>query len=155
MLLFLFLDSRLVFILIFNNKNTLATLLIKLLIIITLLLQLGNYPKPINAFRLNDWFNSEKQNPIIIDVREDSELQIACFSKQFLHMPISKVSLENVQEKIGGVLNRQIVVICHAGIRSYNFAQWALENNLLNEIWNLEEGIDGWSRYVDPTIPRY
>ena len=114
-----------------------------------------NYPKSINALNLNDWFISEKENPIIIDVREDSELEIACFSNEFLHIPISKVSVKYVQEKIGGVLNRQIVVICHAGIRSYNFAQWALENNLLNEIWNLEEGIDGWSRYVDPTIPRY
>jgi len=25
----------------------------------------------------------------------------------------------------------------------------------VNEIWNLEEGIDGWSRYIDPLIPRY
>ena len=33
--------------------------------------------------------------------------------------------------------------------------QWALENNLVNEIWNLEEGIDGWSKYIDQTIPRY
>ena len=28
-------------------------------------------------------------------------------------------------------------------------------NNFLGEIWNLEEGIDGWSRYIDPSIPRY
>ena len=114
-----------------------------------------NYPKSINALKLNDWFISEKENPIIIDVREDSELEIASFSNEFLHIPISKVSVKYVQEKIGGLLNRQIVVICHAGIRSYNFAQWVLEKKLLNEIWNLEEGIDGWSRYVDPTIPRY
>jgi len=25
----------------------------------------------------------------------------------------------------------------------------------VSEIWNLEEGIDGWSRYIDPSIPRY
>jgi len=25
----------------------------------------------------------------------------------------------------------------------------------VKEIWNLEEGIDGWSRYIDPSIPRY
>ena len=116
---------------------------------------MGNYPKSINALKLNDWFISEKENPIIIDVREDSELEIASFSNEFLHIPISKVSVEFVQEKIDRILNRQIVVVCHAGIRSYNFAQWVLEKKLLNEIWNLEEGIDGWSRYVDPTIPRY
>jgi len=26
---------------------------------------------------------------------------------------------------------------------------------LVSEIWNLEEGIDGWSKYIEPTIPRY
>ena len=116
---------------------------------------MGNYPKSINASGLNEWFNSEKEDPVLIDVREQSELEIARFSKEFLHIPISKVTLEYVQEKIGGFLDRKIVVICHAGIRSYNFCQWSLDNNIVSEIWNLEEGIDGWSRYIDSTIPRY
>ena len=116
---------------------------------------MGNYPKPINAYSLNDWFDSEKENPIIIDVREQSELAIASFPMEFLHIPITKVSIEYVQTKISGLLDREIVVICHAGIRSYNFAQWSLNNKIINEIWNLEEGLDGWSRYIDPTIPRY
>ncbi|MDC3180208.1 rhodanese [bacterium] len=116
---------------------------------------MGNYPKPINASSLNDWFNSEKEDPVLIDVREQSELEIACFSKEFLHIPISKVTYEHVEEIFSGLLDREIVVTCHAGIRSYNFCQWCLGNNILNEIWNLEEGIDGWSRYIDQSIPRY
>ena len=118
-------------------------------------MQLGNSPKSINAFSLNDWFNSEKENPVLIDVREKSELEIACLSKQCLHIPISKVTFEYIKEIYAGLLGREIVVMCHAGIRSYNFCQWSLDNNLVSEIWNLEEGIDGWSRYIDPTIPRY
>ena len=51
--------------------------------------------------------------------------------------------------------DKKIVVLCHAGIRSYSFGQWSLDNNLIDDIWNLEEGIDGWSKYVDQTIPRY
>tara|TARA_S200000501_G_scaffold234072_1_gene219566 strand:- start:256 stop:606 length:351 start_codon:yes stop_codon:yes gene_type:complete len=116
---------------------------------------LGNYPKTINAFDLNAWFKSEEKNPIIIDVREDSELEIASFPEDFLHLPISKVSPEYVNTKISDAKDKKIVVICHAGIRSYSFGQWLLENNLVNEIWNLEEGIDGWSKYIDQTIPRY
>ena len=116
---------------------------------------MGNLPKSITSYDLNDWINSDKQNPIIVDVREQAELEIACFPKEFLHIPISKVSFKSVQEKFRGFPNRQIVVICHAGIRSHNFAQWSLDNNLVGEIWNLEEGIDGWSRYIDPTITRY
>ena len=116
---------------------------------------MGNYPKTIDAYSLNDWFNSEKENPIIVDVREKSELELASFSQEFLHIPLSKVNLEYVQEIIGGLLDRKIVVICNAGIRSYNFCQWSLDNNIVSEIWNLEEGIDGWSRYIDSTISRY
>ena len=116
---------------------------------------MGSYPKSINASSLNDWFNSEKEDPVLIDVRENSELALARFSKEFLHIPISKVTSEQVEEIFAGLLNREIVVICHAGIRSYNFSQWCLDNNFAREIWNLEEGIDGWSRYIDPSIPRY
>ena len=116
---------------------------------------MGNYPKSINASILNDWFNSEKVDPVLIDVREESELEIARFSKEFLHIPISKVTSESVKEIFADLLNREIVVSCHAGVRSYNFCQWCLNNNFVNEIWNLEEGIDGWSRYIDQSIPRY
>ena len=116
---------------------------------------MSNYPKTINAFDLDEWFNSDEENPIIIDVREDSELQIASFPKEFLHLPISKVSAEQVKRKIGDLKGKKVVVLCHSGIRSFNFGQWSLDNNLLNQIWNLDEGIDGWSKYIDQTIPRY
>ena len=117
--------------------------------------QLRNYPKSINAASLNDWFDSKKDDPVLIDVREQSELELACFSQEFIHIPISKVTSEYVEEIFAGLLDREIVVTCHAGIRSYNFCQWCLDNNIVSEIWNLEEGIDGWSRYIDPSIPRY
>ena len=116
---------------------------------------MGSYPKSINASSLNDWFNSEKEDPVLIDVREQSELELARFSKEFLHIPISKVTCEYVKEIFAGLLDRKIVVTCHAGIRSYNCSKWCLDNNIVSEIWNLEEGIDGWSRYIDPSIPRY
>ena len=116
---------------------------------------MGSYPKSINASSLNDWFNYEKEAPVLIDVREHSELELACLPKEFLHIPISKVTSEYVKEIFAGLSDRKIVVTCHAGIRSYNFSQWCLDNNIVREIWNLEEGIDGWSRYIDPSIPRY
>jgi len=116
---------------------------------------LGSFPKSINAYSLNDWFNSEKEDPVLIDVREQSELKIASFSREFFHIPISKVTFEYVEEIFAGLLEKEIVVSCHAGIRSYNFCQWCLDNNIVREIWNLEEGIDGWSRDIDPSIQRY
>ena len=91
----------------------------------------------------------------MIDVREQSEPELASFSKEFLHIPISKVTYEYVEEIFAGLLDKEIVVTCHAGIRSYNFCQWCLDTNIVSEIWNLEEGIDGWSTNIDPSIPRY
>jgi len=99
---------------------------------------LGRYPKSINASSLNDWFNSEKEDPVLIDVREQSELELARFSKEFLHIPISKVTSQYVEEIFAGLLDRDIVATCHAGIRSYNFSQWCLDNNIVRERWNLE-----------------
>ena len=52
-------------------------------------------------------------------------------------------------------LDKKFVILCHRGIRSYNFAQWLLENKIVEEVWNLEEGIDGWSIHIDSSIPRY
>ena len=116
---------------------------------------MGNSPKNINAHSLNDWFNSQSENPIVFDVRELIELEIAIFPKDFIHLPMSQISIDNVKKIIGELIDRKIVVICHAGIRSYNFSKWLLDNNYVSEIWNLEEGIDGWSKYIDPKIPRY
>ena len=116
---------------------------------------MGNFPESINASTLNEWFNSEKEDPVLIDVREQSEIEIARFSKEFFHIPISKITFEYVEEIFADFLDREIVVTCHAGIRSYNFCQWCLDNKIVSKIWNLEEGIDGWSRYVDPSITRY
>ena len=114
---------------------------------------MGSYPKSINASSLNDWFNSEKEDPVLIDVREQSEIEIASFSKEFLNIPISKVTSQYVEEIFAGLLDREIVVSCHAGIRSYNFCQWCLDNNIVGEIWNLEEGIDGSIYLLHPSIP--
>ena len=98
---------------------------------------MGNFPESINASTLNEWFNSEKEDPVLIDVREQSEIEIACFSKEFFHIPISKVTFEYVEEIFADFLDREIVVTCHAGIRSYNFCQWCLDNKIVSKIWNL------------------
>ena len=47
------------------------------------------------------------------------------------------------------------MVLCHAGIRSWQFASWLLETQGLERVWNLEGGIDAWSVAVDPSVPRY
>ena len=112
-------------------------------------------PKSLTAYNLKDWLNSEDENPILIDVRESAEIDIASLSFVDIYIPISKVSFDDVAAIISNYPNKKFVVLCHRGIRSYSFAQWLIENQLVKEVWNLEEGIDGWSIHVDPSIPRY
>ena len=112
-------------------------------------------PKSLTVHNLNDWLNSKNENPIIIDVREVQEIDVASLPFVDIYIPISKVSFEYVSSKISKHFDKKFVILCHRGVRSYNFAQWLLENALVKEVWNLDEGIDGWSIHIDSSIPRY
>ena len=112
-------------------------------------------PNSLSVQNLYAWLNSDDENPIIIDVREKMELDIASLSFIDLNIPMSEVSIEFVTSKIKNYSTRDLVIICHRGIRSFNFGQWLLENQLAKNVWNLEEGIDGWSTYIDSSVPRY
>ena len=114
-----------------------------------------NTPIQISAFELSKWLQSEEDKPIIIDVREEKELDIAKFPLDNINIPISKVNLTYVKSNLDDFKNRQFVILCHMGIRSYHFGQWLLENNLVKEVWNLDKGIDGWSKDIDKKVPRY
>ena len=114
-----------------------------------------NIPKSLTPHDLNIWLTSKNENPIIIDVREAIEIQTASLSFVDMYIPISKVSLENVSSLISKYIDKKFVILCHRGIRSYSFAQWLIDNELVKEVWNLDEGIDGWSINIDSSVPRY
>ena len=65
------------------------------------------------------------------------------------------MSFEYVSSIMSKYLNKKFVILCHRGIRSYHFAQWLIDNKIVMDVWNLEEGIDGWSIHIDSSIPRY
>ncbi len=112
-------------------------------------------PSKISSSELSRWLDSSSVKPVLIDVREDNELSIAPFSFPVVHLPLSKASIwiDDLSKKVP--TKQPVVVICHSGIRSWNFGIWLLEQSLGYEVWNLEGGIDNWSLNVDPSIPRY
>tara|TARA_B100000700_G_C14297851_1_gene513478 strand:+ start:167 stop:517 length:351 start_codon:yes stop_codon:yes gene_type:complete len=112
-------------------------------------------PQKISPIDLNAWINRNKELPVLVDVREYSELEMAAFSFEVVHLPLSKA--EDWMKSLPDYLpiHRPIVVICHAGVRSWNFGVWLLDQGWESEVWNLEGGIDAWSVNVDPNIPRY
>ena len=108
-------------------------------------------PKELN--KLLDDDSSEK--PFIVDVREDDEIAIASFAFSVLHLPLSKAAKWSVNIEELLPKDQPIVVVCHAGVRSRNFAIWLLEQGITQHVWNLVGGIDAWSSDVDQSIPRY
>ncbi len=112
-------------------------------------------PKNISAIALSRWLESEAEIPVLVDVREEEELSIASFPLEVIHLPLSQSSswIEKIPEKLSK--NQPIVVLCHSGIRSFNFATWLLNQAWGYEVWNLEGGIESWSINVDSRVPRY
>jgi rhodanese-related sulfurtransferase len=48
-----------------------------------------------------------------------------------------------------------VAVLCHSGMRSWRFGCWLAQERGYKEVWNVEGGIEAWSREVDPSVPRY
>ncbi len=112
-------------------------------------------PKSLSAQDLSNWLSQESDKPLLVDVRESDELAIAPFPFPVVHLPLSQAAIWT--KSLSRLLpkHQPVVVICHAGVRSWNFANWLMEQDFEYEVWNLDGGIDAWSVKVDPTIQRY
>ena len=88
--------------------------------------------------------------PILLDVREPWEFQTASLPDSLL-MPMGDVPARAHQELDP---DQPIVVLCHHGARSLSVTMW-LRNQGFESVQSLAGGIDAWSRFIDPTIPRY
>jgi len=95
---------------------------------------------------------AENGGTVLLDVREPWEFDIACIQGA-VNLPMNTVpeAVEN-----GELLpdDRDIVVICHHGVRSLQVAHY-LEHVGFSRITNLDGGMEAWSRTVDASVPRY
>lgn len=88
--------------------------------------------------------------PLLLDVREPWEHQTASLPNALL-MPMGDVPSRAHAELDP---DAPIVVLCHHGMRSLSVTMW-LRNQGFENVQSLAGGIDGWSRSIDPTVPRY
>jgi rhodanese-related sulfurtransferase len=111
-------------------------------------------PRPITASELAALLR-EGQPLQLVDVREDEELALARLPHPVEHLPLSRAAewMDAVASRLDP--NRPVVALCHAGVRSWQFACWLMAERGYGAVWNLEGGIDAWSVCVDPSIPRY
>lgn len=96
-----------------------------------------------------DILAGDGEKPILLDVREPWELRI-CRIEGALSLPMGQVpgGLDGLARE------REIVVICHHGIRSFQVARY-LEQKGFQRVINLEGGVAAWARDVDPGMATY
>jgi len=83
----------------------------------------------------------------LIDVRTETESSIARIEGGKL--------LEDVEQELESLdRDTPLVFYCHSGVRSANAAERYLREGF-TRVFNLEGGIDAWSREIDPSVPRY
>ncbi len=89
------------------------------------------------------------EKPILLDVRETWEVRL-CALEDSLHIPMSHIAAR-VSELDP---ERETIVICHHGVRSYQVAYF-LEHQGFQNLCNLQGGIDAWAREIDPAMAKY
>ena len=85
----------------------------------------------------------------LIDVREPFEFEIARIAGAKL-IPLNEIPARADE------LDREqtFIVHCHSGHRSAHAVQLLKKQGFAN-VYNLEGGIDAWSEFIDPTVPKY
>lgn len=106
----------------------------------------------ISCTEVAGWIDSPSgERPLLIDCREQDEWD-------FCHLPGAElVPLSSFSTKaaaLGNGAERGIVVYCHHGMRSLRAATFLRESGFPNA-FSMAGGIDGWSREIDPEMPRY
>lgn len=93
--------------------------------------------------------SDDKKAPILIDVRQPGEVS-------FCSIPNShNIPLDMLSDRLDGLpLDRQIVMICHHGVRSKQAAILLSHCGFTNVV-SLEGGIDSWAREIDSSMKRY
>jgi rhodanese-related sulfurtransferase len=102
---------------------------------------------------LSQWLQSHGADAIVLDVRENAELQAASIKPQgfeLVHIPMNEIPGRLGQLDPG----RAVACLCHHGARSMRVAMF-LQAQGFETVANIAGGIDAWSQELDPSVPRY
>lgn len=105
--------------------------------------------REISVAALKHYLQQAEPPPLLLDVREPWEFDIAHLSGAKL-IPLSQLA-----QRLGELENnREIIVMCHHGIRSKQ-ACLLLQAHGFRQTINLRGGVDSWAKEVDASMPVY
>jgi rhodanese-related sulfurtransferase len=93
--------------------------------------------------------DASRPAPVVLDVREPWEIETARIANS-VSIPMQQIPARS--EELDD--DAEIVCVCHHGMRSAQVAMF-LASRGYTKLYNLQGGIDAWSRDVDPSVPRY
>lgn len=106
------------------------------------------FPPAITATELSDLIKAGK-SPYLLDVRSIEETMICNLANSHL------IPLPELERRMNELdKNEDIVVYCHAGVRSHHAAS-VMRRNGFKKVRNLTGGITAWALDVDRSMPRY
>jgi rhodanese-related sulfurtransferase len=102
------------------------------------------------ATALREWLaDAARPAPLIIDVREPWEHAICRIEGAQL------LPLQEIPARLSELpRDRDIVLLCHHGMRSLHAANF-LQDAGLSRLYNLSGGINAWSEEVDSSVALY
>lgn len=101
---------------------------------------------PALAERLAD---TTRPAPVLLDVREPWEVQTVSLAG------ITAIPMREVPGRLEELTpDAEVVCVCHHGGRSAQIAMF-LESRGFTQVYNLQGGMDGYARQVDPSLPTY
>lgn len=104
----------------------------------------------IRPAELKAWLEDlQREKPLLLDVREPWEFE-RCHIDGAVSVPMNGIParLDELPR------DREIVVSCHHGVRSFHVARF-LDHNGFTRVINLTGGVDAWAKEADPTMPTY
>lgn len=103
----------------------------------------------ITPIELKEYLKLTDNPPMLLDVRGEGEYQI-CRIPGSVHIPMEEIpaACERLDH------TREIIVICHHGMRSARVAEY-LKQVGFARVMNLAGGINAWARDIDPDMPVY
>ncbi|MDY3331876.1 MAG: rhodanese-like domain-containing protein [Pelistega sp.] len=97
---------------------------------------------------LAQW-QAEAKDFTLLDVRQDDEVAYAHIDG-YQHIPMHLIPIRHGEIDD----SKPLVIYCHHGMRSYQVGLF-LANMGFEEVYNLQGGIDAWSKEIDSSVPLY